>query len=263
MTPHSPDQTFHSSGLVRILSDYDLLNSDGASTEFAEKLAQWVNFRDAIELSALHSSAGALPEGAGRTLAGRNTSAKSGNAASAEFKHQLASLKNKITQSCSLQPGKLRNPFPTPSAGATLEDGGAYPPYRLYHQDQQREIETGARKLRAFARGHASRASPALQTLAALDARFENILNERETRLLARIPLLLEKRFVQLRAGHINSLAAGAPSSKPDSARAWLQQPDGWLARFCNELQTVLLAELDLRLEPAWGLIEALECENP
>ena len=31
-----------------------------------------------------------------------------------------------------------------------------------------------------------------------------------------------------------------------------------WLSRFCNELQTVLLAELDVRLQPTVGLIEAL-----
>jgi hypothetical protein len=33
------------------------------------------------------------------------------------------------------------------------------------------------------------------------------------------------------------------------------------LANFCRELQGVLLAELDLRLQPAVGLIEALSNE--
>ena len=34
-----------------------------------------------------------------------------------------------------------------------------------------------------------------------------------------------------------------------------------WLARFCHELQTVLLAELDLRLQPTLGLLEAYQKE--
>jgi len=35
-----------------------------------------------------------------------------------------------------------------------------------------------------------------------------------------------------------------------------------WLARFCHELEAVLLAELDVRLQPTVGLIEALQNEK-
>jgi hypothetical protein len=35
-------------------------------------------------------------------------------------------------------------------------------------------------------------------------------------------------------------------------------QPGGWLAAFGQELQEALLAELDARLQPVTGLIEAI-----
>ncbi|MFC3109460.1 DUF3348 family protein [Undibacterium arcticum] len=41
-------------------------------------------------------------------------------------------------------------------------------------------------------------ASPRLKQLADLDATFETILRERESKLLATVPVLLKKRFEQL-----------------------------------------------------------------
>ncbi|HSN78880.1 MAG TPA: DUF3348 family protein, partial [Rhodoferax sp.] len=69
---------------------------------------------------------------------------------------------------------------------------------------------------------------------------------------------LLEKRFHQLRNSHQQSLV------DPQQAGhlAAPLQPAGWLAGFGEEMQTVLLAELDVRLQPALGLIEAFNL-NP
>jgi hypothetical protein len=36
-------------------------------------------------------------------------------------------------------------------------------------------------------------------------------------------------------------------------------QAGGWLTRFCNDMQMLLLAEMDLRLQPTMGLIEAFD----
>ena len=70
-----------------------------------------------------------------------------------------------------------------------------------------------------------------------MDAAFEGILIEREKKLLTTLPSLMERRFKQLQTER--------------------SQQEGWLARFGQELQTVLLAELDLRLQPTLGLLEA------
>ena len=54
--------------------------------------------------------------------------------------------------------------------------------------------------------------------------------------------------------------AAGA-AAPPDDPACWMQ-PGGWLARFCADMQRVLLAELDLRLMPVAGLVAAVDKES-
>jgi hypothetical protein len=46
-------------------------------------------------------------------------------------------------------------------------------------------------------------------------------------------------------------------TQQTDNPAGWTQA-GAWLARFCNDMQMLLLAELELRLQPTVGLIEAL-----
>lgn len=142
-----------------------------------------------------------------------------------------------------------------PKLDLPLDDAKVYTPFRRYHQAHQRDMENNVRNVRAKVRDGVAAASPKLQQLSALDASFEGILCEREARLLSTIPSLMEKRFHHLRKAHLQTLPN---DNNPD---LWMK-PGAWLARFCTELQTVLLAELDLRLQPAVGLLEALHNEQ-
>ena len=38
----------------------------------------------------------------------------------------------------------------------------------------------------------------------------------------------------------------------------WWLQPGAWLHTFCQDMRAVLLAELELRLQPVAGLLDAL-----
>ena len=87
---------------------------------------------------------------------------------------------------------------------------------------------------------------------------MDEILGVRERESLARVPLLLEKRFEQLGTANPPMLDA-AP--QPDVSVLAAPLPRDWLAVFCVELQEALLAELDVRLLPVTGLIEALSSE--
>jgi hypothetical protein len=71
--------------------------------------------------------------------------------------------------------------------------------------------------------------------------------------LLSKTPVLLGKRFQQLFKEHQQKLA---DTQQTDNPVSWMQA-GGWLARFCKDMQMLLLAELELRLQPAMGLIEA------
>ncbi len=99
-------------------------------------------------------------------------------------------------------------------------------------------MELAVGPLRVRVRKALAMASPALAALAELDAVMEKALGERERALLAGIPALLERRFARL-------LAAGE------------EVPEAAPGVFGQELQTVLLAELEVRLLPVAGLVEA------
>ena len=89
---------------------------------------------------------------------------------------------------------------------------------------------------------------------AALDAVLEQALATRERNLLATLPLLLAKRFGHLYKAHQEALGDRLALDDPEM---WMR-PGGWLAMYCRDMQAVLLAELEVRLQPVAGLIEAL-----
>lgn len=222
---------FHSSRLIRVLSDLAVVDAVEPGTAFAEKLGLWLNLRDAITLhAALNDSGASQPP----TALGMKSVTRV--AVGEEFARVRTGLVNSITQSCPPNPG------------------ADYEPYRRYHAAQQRAMEAGLRPLRASVRAVLAKASPALKTLADLDATFDAMLCEREGKLLATVPALLKRRFEQLRQAHQQMLV---DTQQADDPALWTT-PGAWAARFRHELQTALLAELDLRLQPTLGLMEAL-----
>lgn len=240
---------FHSSRLIRVLADLSLAQGVVSGTAFAEKLGLWLDLHDAINLCAAHNaSASAAAPGAQTASSG---------AIGDEYTRIQAALVNSITQRGAPNPGRTRIALPLPQPGESIEDARAYEPYRRYYLAHQRDMELRVRPLRAQVREVLAKASPALKKLAALDAVFDAILGARESKLLATIPLLLEQRFQQLLQAHQQMLADAQQDDNP----AFWMKTGAWLARFCHELQTVLLAELDVRLQPTLGLIEAFNHE--
>jgi len=242
----------HSSRLTRVLADLGAMDAIDPGPAFAEQLGQWVDFKSAIALSAVHN-AGATPPETG--MGGHATPVQ---ALELEFTKVRMDLEHVITNSSAPKAGGTRMAMPLPMPGASVEEARAYAPYRRYHQALQRDQETKVGALRAKVRDAVVQASPKLRQLATIDAAFEDVLVEREAKLLATVPSLLEKRFNQLFKSHQQAFA---DPQQADSPELWMK-PGGWLARFRGELQSVLLAELDLRLQPALGLLEAFHNEK-
>jgi hypothetical protein len=234
---------------MRVLADLALVETSGQAGAFAEKLGLWVAFTDAITLCAAHNA----------SPAGTAAPAPQAGASALEFfTRARAALEQALIHSATPKGSKARGGLPLPNLELPIVAKTAFEPYRRYYQAQQRDMEAGVASLRSQVRARLAQAAPALQQLAALDAALDGILNERESRLLATIPSLLEKRFAQLLQDHQQRLTE---TQQNDNPAFWLN-PAGWLTRFCTELQTVLLAELDLRLQPALGLVEAITNEN-
>lgn len=111
----------------------------------------------------------------------------------------------------------------------------------------QRKIAATTRQLRDKVRKAMRDQGQTLARLAEIDAVFDHTMAAYTGQCFAQIPRVLEQRFQSLHTSFEQEPASGA-------------NPDSWLYRYCEEAQNLLLAELDVRLEPVLGLLEA--CHN-
>lgn len=251
MTRVLPRTNFHSSKLIRYLADLAIVDAAEPGDAFAEKLGLWVHFTDAIILSALHDDSIANSR---KMHSEAQAAARVAVGVEFEFDRIRLSLVNSITKSCSPNLGKTHIELPVPKLELPMDLAAAYAPYRRFYDAHQRDMELSIQPLRVNVREALAKASPKLKKLAGLDAAFESILRDRESKLLSTVPGLLKKRFEQLFKAHQQIFI---DTQQADNPACWTQA-GAWLARFHNELQTLLLAELEFRLQPTVGLIEAL-----
>ena len=242
MTRTQTRSNLHRSSLVRVLADLGLVDAAAPSAAFAEQLGQWVDIASAIGLRAAHNA----------SPAARPASAGAAPAIATELARLRSALEAEITKPQVVGAARTRMDMPWPKPAATVQSAIAFEPYRRYYLAHQREMDLKIPPLRSRLREVLASASPPLAQLAALDAALDGILSAREGPLLASLPGLLETRFKHLQQ------RLGAAHDDLDYGL----KPGGWLAGFCGELQSVLLAELDLRLQPCVGLLEAFHSET-
>lgn len=289
-----PPTSFNSPRLIRLLAELaanpageDAADSKQSKQSFAERLGHWLDLNDAIALSgALAASAGGAGSAAdarARAAATETVAETVADSLRADFARVRAALTDSILSDGVFRSGKARIKLPVPVVPAAAESAGVaresnasnaanataatadFEPYRRYYAAHQREMESSIGLLRTRLRkalADASSGSPALARLAVLDEVMERALGERERSLLASVPQLLAKRFARLRQAHRQALADQPLANDPpaDDPAQWMQ-PGGWLATFCREQQAVLLAELEVRLQPAAGLVDAFDKE--
>jgi hypothetical protein len=256
--PGFPRTGFNSSRLVRLLADCARAQGSApavgadATPTFAERLSPWLDWTDAIALSAALSrgaAAAAQPHPGGASGAGSVIDVVT------RVRADLAGSIGADTLFSADAQGKAAQ---LPAAGVA-----DFSPYRRCCQVHQRAMEARIGPLRAQVRSALSALSPALGRVAALDAALDQALAARERHLLAKVPALLEQRFRRLgsrgRTGHGDDAAtAGGQGLEPSRSG---QQPAVWLADFGRDMQAVLLAELDLRLQPVEGMVDAFRNE--
>ncbi|WP_148863974.1 DUF3348 family protein [Marinobacter fonticola] len=112
----------------------------------------------------------------------------------------------------------------------------------------QRKIAATTRQLRDKVRKAMQDQGQNLARLAELDAVFDHTMASYTAQCFARVPKTLEQRFRAL-------------ETEPGGASRSGSAPGNWLHRYCEEAQSLLLAELDVRLEPVLGLLEAFHNE--
>ncbi|MDB5851060.1 MAG: hypothetical protein JWP29_4812 [Rhodoferax sp.] len=236
---------FSSSPLVRLLGDAAAVDASAPRQDVAERLSQWVGIFDAATLHAVHQSIAALDD---------DTPASGLPASALPLEEQVRQVRAVLAKAIATPAGpvdfgqRARHPLNQPEPAPDTEVDFAV--YRKRYLDLQRNMELMVEPLRDHLRQTLSKASPQLRQLAALDAAWEKMLEAREQNLLMTVPGFLEKRFKQLRQAH-----------GQDEPALW-RQPGGWVHVFEKEMQEVLLAELNHRLEPVVGLTEAFNSKT-
>jgi hypothetical protein len=256
MTRALPRTHLHSSKLVRFLSENAMLDAAQVTEDVGQKLGDWLDFRQAI---ALHGLLNPEPHAEQPLPAHqRRAGVMTPEALTRHFDKVKAALEQSIAQGAPSGTGLARIEMPPAKLDEPLEPKIAFEPYRRFYAAHQRQMETQVRTLRAQMRGQLAKSTTALQQLAALDANFENILSEREAMLLGKVPKLLEKRFSQALKQHLKKQA----EALAEDVNAPRLKPDAWLLPWRQQMRTALLAELDTRLQPALGLLEAFNQES-
>jgi len=190
--------------------------------DFAERLSLWLNAFDAIELQSAHQAIHSMETAtAARPVAGASRTGR--------IAEDVQRVRGVLAKAIAQDPLAL--------AAAAPGDEPTYIPYRQRHLELQRQMEQMVGALRDHVRQTVAQASPRLRRLAVLDAALERVLARREHEALPTAVTLLKRRFEQLRL-------SGAGTEV-----------------FANAWRQALLAELELRLEPVTGLIEALSNE--
>ena len=250
MAQGSPRTHLNRSTLVRVLADLAQTDVPEPNQPFAERRGQWLDFKGGLSLFAVLNGDAAAAE-----IQPAAPSAESAALRKA-FTRVRGALVESITTDGMLKPVTAPSKLSTPPR-APVDSATDFAPYHRYYHARQRDMTANIASLRATVRATLSSQSPPLKRLAILDAELEKTIAAREGSLLATVPVLLAKRFEQRYKAHQATLTEAQTADDPDR---WTQ-PGGWLAAFCEEMQAVLLAELDLRLQPVAGLIAALDNE--
>jgi len=223
------------SAFIRALAALNPVAAPAGPDAFAQRLARWVDWTHAFSLSAALGDSGGRPDVPG--FGGQGAF----SADEREFARVRAALASMIADAPSGVAQARRANRPLAAAAVPVDVPIDFAAHRQRYAACQLAMETQIVPLRRRLRSSLADRSPALAKLAELDIVLEQVVGAQERTLLATVAARLEPRFDELR---------GAPPDVP-------VQPGPWLERFRQEMRGLLLAELDLRLLPVEGLLQA------
>jgi hypothetical protein len=207
----------------------------------AQRLSQWLDWRQSIALSTALDS---------KPAAGGGIASPSVLAEEEEYALARAGLTKAIMGlGGSVGPAATQAPAAGRNADATTD----YDPFRQRYLTLQRSMQSATGRLRGRLRDRLAEGTTDMARLAEIDAVMERALSPREQTLLASVSILLGEHFERLRqAGETTVTDESASQDNPPAASGT------WLEVFRTDMQSLLLAELDLRFQPVEGLLAAL-----
>lgn len=217
------------STLIRALAELSGASAAASADAFAQRVSQWFDWTHAISLSAVVT----------HTPAPSTAGAARPRATGAPFEREARDL---ARVRAALQ--KLADEAPG-GAGKAADIPTDFASYRQRYVACQQALDAQIGPLRRRLRSALAGLSPELGKLAELDQLMEQVVGAQERVLLSTVAARLEPRFEQLRQQYSAQPAEAPPTPAP------------WLLRFHQDMRSLLRAELDLRLQPVEGLLEA------
>lgn len=236
--------------LVRLLARLTAADVPASSQSLSDQLSQWLGWTDAIALStALNSAPPAVASGA-----------RGAGSVEHECARVRASLADAIAGDSMLAPRRRRSAAHAQNAQQPEAEAN-YADFRQCYLALQQTMETRIGSLRGRLRSMVAAQTSEMTRLAVVDAIMERSLGARERSLFGAVPGLLGGHFERLRQAAqdeqdaLDAVATTATSAESQVAAA---RPGAWLDVFRKDMQSVLLAELDIRFQPVEGLLAAL-----
>ncbi|CAG9202560.1 conserved hypothetical protein [Paraburkholderia sabiae] len=232
--------------LVRLLARLTAADVPASSQSLSDQLSQWLGWTDAIALSTALN-------GTPPAVAANARGARGAGTVEQECTSVRASLADAIAGDSMLSTRRRRGSAHAQTAPAETE--ATYADFRQCYLALQQSMETRIGTLRGRLRSQLATRTLEMTRLAVVDAIMERSLGARERSLFGTVPGLLGGHFERLRKADQASEASADGEAPADSAAA---RPGAWLDAFRKDMQSVLLAELDIRFQPVEGLLAAL-----
>ncbi len=232
------------SRLVGLLTELSATKLPSAERNLAERLGHLVGLSGPINLAndlrRLPREAAPVPQVSAQSL-------------QEDLLANRERMMNAITASFVFDTEHSAIEIPNVCVGARPEALLKFEPYQRFYAGQQIEMAVAIDELRDRIRNGISGISAELHQLAELDRTLEDNLLAQTRNLFSVTPKLLEQHFKELLETHQQE----NENTEQEQLAPWLM-PGGWLDRFYQKIRELLLAELEVRLQPAFGLMEAL-----
>jgi len=248
MTQATKHNSVRGSKLVRFLSEYEMSNVEVSHKNFAERLGLLVDLSDSVTLS---ESLRAIPKMVDK--APEDVSEAQCDDLVQEFLKQRSVVLKSILKSFDSNAVFIQFKLPIPKADTSIEEAINFDQYQRFYLLHQSELDFKTEKLRSLVRKVISEHSLNLAQLAELDKTFSKSMTIHTRKRFSIVPKLLKVRFDQLYSDHCETLKESTIADEPIF---WINEK-GWLTRFYSEMQQLLLAEFEARLQPIIGLVEA------
>lgn len=244
-----PHLSLNGSRLIRLLSEWTVADNKYSFEGFGARFGQLFALKDSLKLAEMH-----------------------GELKSVDFDHRdidkqdiqehFLSARKEIVAAISSrfvaqsEQTRARVQFPSLRDNATKEQLSVFEVYQGFYINLQRQIDRDVQHLQSYMRDVAAGYSLRLAQLVEMDTTLAKSLANKSREMFALIPQLLARRFEYLLQNHHQALF----NSDHDDIAQWTAV-DGWLDRFRLDTYELLLAELDVRLQPVIGLLEAINEE--